>query len=352
MVNLPFFDYLCTKKSIVYFCLALNIILILYFGLNPRIIDWGNTALIDSENNLVLKKGSFAIVHVEPENYDNNLSYDHGFSIEAIIKSYSSSLQSRNIFRILLFDAKSEIYIFQWENKLIASWGKDYNYKRKKPRVSVELKTGWQKIKLDVLNQSMKLYIQGDMVDMVDSPLIQLPRKSDLVLKVGDSSLRRSWNGGVSYLSIASYKDGNMGLQPIFEYDARELAVAVDRHMLNRESNFVIPEYPIFFDRELLVFPGIDIKPSYVSISDIFINIIGFIPSGFLLMLIMVINKKPIIISLFSVFLFGFLLSLLIEYTQSWLPVRSSSGLDLLLNTLGGILGSLCLLFLKHRRDH
>lgn len=351
MVSLPVFDYIYKKKSVVYVCLTLNVVLILFFGLNPRVIDWNNTTLIDSENNLVFKEGSFAIVNVDSEKVDSNLSYEHGFSIEAIIKPYSSSLQSRNIFRVLLPNAKSEIYIFQWNNKLIASWGKDYNYKRKKPRVSVELKMGWQKVKLDVLNQSMKLYIQGDVVDIVDSPLIQLPKKSDFVLKIGDSSLRRSWNGGVSYLAIAGHTGKNMNLQTIFEYDARKFEILADRRILNKENNLVIPEYPIFFDRELLVFPGIDIKPSFVAISDVFINIIGFMPSGFILMLIMMINKKPIIISLTSVFFFGFLLSFLIEYTQSWLPVRSSSGLDLLLNTLGAILGAFCLLFLRYRRD-
>jgi glycopeptide antibiotics resistance protein len=76
--------------------------------------------------------------------------------------------------------------------------------------------------------------------------------------------------------------------------------------------------------------------------SDVIVNLIGLVPLGFLLGVYLSAgtggrNYRPIVIAT----LYCFLLSLLIESAQVWMPSRSSQLLDLILNTVGGAAGGM-----------
>jgi glycopeptide antibiotics resistance protein len=73
---------------------------------------------------------------------------------------------------------------------------------------------------------------------------------------------------------------------------------------------------------------------------DIFLNILGFIPLGFFLALGIAEIRRQSRRQVFLLTLFtGFSTSLVIEGLQVYLPSRSSSMMDLLLNTLGTVVG-------------
>ncbi|MFC1535295.1 VanZ family protein [Thermodesulfobacteriota bacterium] len=85
------------------------------------------------------------------------------------------------------------------------------------------------------------------------------------------------------------------------------------------------------------------------SFSDVTINILGFIPLGYLMMSYFLssdrIQKKIPVICLIIAACIG--ISLLIELSQYYLPGRSSSLLDLLFNGLGAFGGIIYYLFEK-----
>ena len=78
------------------------------------------------------------------------------------------------------------------------------------------------------------------------------------------------------------------------------------------------------------------------SVSDMTLNLLGFIPMGFLLCLRLLSSGRRTVKNclIYSVAA-GVAVSLLIELTQVWLPSRDSSALDLVSNTAGTAIGAL-----------
>jgi hypothetical protein len=77
------------------------------------------------------------------------------------------------------------------------------------------------------------------------------------------------------------------------------------------------------------------------SVSDLTLNLLGFMPLGFLLCLRLLRFGRRTVknCQIYSVAA-GFAVSLLIELTQVWLPSRDSSALDLVSNTAGTAIGA------------
>ncbi|MEN3113414.1 VanZ family protein [Uliginosibacterium paludis] len=78
----------------------------------------------------------------------------------------------------------------------------------------------------------------------------------------------------------------------------------------------------------------------YISLVDVYLNIAGFVPFGFMLAASIREGRKPGRVVLF-VCAASFLLSFSIEFIQNWLPSRVSSNLDLATNFAGGFIGAL-----------
>lgn len=107
-------------------------------------------------------------------------------------------------------------------------------------------------------------------------------------------------------------------------------------------ENLMLVKKTPFADRSVLKWPATQIsKHRFPFIIDIIVNFIGFMPFGFLLMLL-ILTKTPLKYRLLSVSCISFSFSLCIEISQIWIPIRDSSSLDLLLNTSGGLAGGLC----------
>jgi glycopeptide antibiotics resistance protein len=80
------------------------------------------------------------------------------------------------------------------------------------------------------------------------------------------------------------------------------------------------------------------------NMMDVTINILGFVPFGFFLIAWLVkVRNIPFPRAFGISILLGFSISLMIELTQAYLPMRDSSLLDLINNTLGTVVGALLL---------
>lgn len=83
--------------------------------------------------------------------------------------------------------------------------------------------------------------------------------------------------------------------------------------------------------------------PRYWTLTDALFNTLAYVPLGFLLSALWQGRLPPKLAALFS-FCAGALLSFALETVQNWLPTRDPAILDLLANSLGAALGSLCAL--------
>jgi glycopeptide antibiotics resistance protein len=83
----------------------------------------------------------------------------------------------------------------------------------------------------------------------------------------------------------------------------------------------------------------------HISYIDFFLNILFFIPFGLLLRLLLEKFTNRYYLSFFITIMTGLFLTITIETLQSFLPVRYTSILDVLSNTLGTIAGAMIITF-------
>jgi VanZ family protein len=79
--------------------------------------------------------------------------------------------------------------------------------------------------------------------------------------------------------------------------------------------------------------------PRYLTAFDLAINVLAYVPLGFLAALVAVRSVRPWLAAVAGIAV-GFGLSLTLEVAQSYLPGRVSNNLDLMTNTLGAAVGA------------
>jgi VanZ family protein len=80
--------------------------------------------------------------------------------------------------------------------------------------------------------------------------------------------------------------------------------------------------------------------PRYYTLSDVMLNVLGYLPFGFLLALALL-PRTDVRAGAVLATLAGTLLSFGMETVQQFMPARVASNLDLLANSLGGMIGAL-----------
>ena len=214
-----------------------------------------------------------------------------------------------------------QLVIGQWRSWLIAMNGTDYDYRRRMPRVRVDLAnydTRIVEIELRSGAPGTSLMVNGEVADRIETPL-HLPGggQSTTTLVLGNSLYASNpWWGGIGRLTI----DSGLGTGP----------AAVDLDTMLR---------PL---RHEILRPGFDRGSSTIDFAyDVVINFLGFIPFGVLLsaLLLAVTDRSRGAVTVMTI-ICGAALSLGLELAQAWIPTRYSSLLDLSLNTLGTALGA------------
>ena len=100
-------------------------------------------------------------------------------------------------------------------------------------------------------------------------------------------------------------------------------------------------------EKIILAPPWENFKFNRSFVTDIILNLIGFMPFGFILFATLIrldgaFEKHGVLISV----AFCLLVSIALEVLQAWIPSRKSHLLDLLLNTLGGLSGAIICKFI------
>jgi hypothetical protein len=133
---------------------------------------------------------------------------------------------------------------------------------------------------------------------------------------------------------------GEKGLMALYLFDERRGSWAEDRSPNGRR--IYIPATFKILHKQVLTPPWVDFQFDASELRDDLINVFGFLPYGFCVLLHRRMSvKESLLKGIWITVAVGGSVSLFIELVQVWLPDRYSSGTDLLFNILGTFLGAL-----------
>lgn len=284
-----------------------------------------------------------------------------GFSMEI---AFTSHHQGNSRFGILFMfhdgDDDAQLLMGQWRNHIVVMNGDDFDYSRKAPRVSTDLSELPQApvvVTVTTDGEGTRLYLNGRRVDENRRLTLSFPgggRSSALVM--GNSVYGNIvWEGDIHGFAVYPHalaaadvskhyaewlesRDFSHALTAapsmLYLFDGRPGAPVLDRS--GRGRHLEVPTRMTVLKRQFLIFSPTDFSLRSAFIQDVVVNFVGFVPFGLVFTLLF--RRGPLRIQrhaiAFAVIL-GFAVSLAIEIGQAWIPSRSSSLLDLIMNTAG-----------------
>jgi hypothetical protein len=353
--------------SLIISLLVIAIFGILIFGLNPKDFYFSNN-VIRMPGSTGIKFGKYGIAYTEPffEAIQNKISEPSEFSFEICLKPENPE-EGRFNFIIVLHNGKDsdQLLMAQWRTHIIFMNGDDYNYKKRIKRISIDTATipkGIFYITVTTSKEGTKIYLNGQL----------LRKKKDLKLKIPNEGMkprlilgnsvygRDSWNGTIYGLAFYQYEltSHNVSLHynqwlkeknfsfvkrenpySLYVFDGNSSLWCLDHSGLN--NHIIIPSRMKILKKKFLDMPTDFFDFVSRHTQDVILNLIGFIPFGFILAGALIrldssIGKHSQLIAV----IIGFLLSLTIESIQSWIPSRDSNMLDLILNSFGTLIGA------------
>ena len=376
-------DFLVHKKKNSFKWLTgLSVVVLsvlLFFGLRPKDFLFSNgVSRVEDQAGIRFKKYGIAYTDPIKELRKEGGFGENGFSIEIALKPSSSEKAFNFILTLHNGNDGNQLLLGQWRSWIIAMNGDDYNHKRRVKRISVNsasMSSEKQFITLTTSKDGTNLYFNGRLVKSKNDLALDIPYGDKARLILGNSQYgKHSWRGDVYGLAFFNHilgaqdaalhfkrwsqdrnfsfaKKGNPFL--LYYFDEEE-GTRVSDHAGGDHNLNIPPRMPIL-KKELLSSPWEGFKLDKKGIEDIVLNLVGFIPLGFVFTSTLVgvggvFKKKAAFISLF----FCFMVSLVIETAQAWLPSRSSSQLDLMCNTAGSVIGIMIGLWylLKNEADN
>jgi VanZ family protein len=362
------------SKSIFYSILIIT----LFFGLYPKGFYFINNVRW-SKDSPGIDFGKFGIAHTEP--FIEETGSDHALSIDIVIKpSAGDGNGFSHILTLHNGDDEAQLLMGQWRSSIVFMNGNDYENREKTKKIRANTADAESdEIFITVASGTggTSLYFNGQQVKKNEGLILKVPGGDNKLRLILANSIygKQPWKGRIRglafYRNVLSdqqaalhysewMKEGNLGFAEkenpwiLYTFDEKSGITAVDHG--TGKYNLTMPERMTVFKRVFLEYKGFkayDEKDKLFSfISDLVVNLLGFIPFGFMVSLILfkANGKFPIHYILISVAA-GFLLSLMIEILQAWLPSRSSDMNDLILNTSGALLGAVIFRGVRHEAE-
>ncbi len=354
--------------------LALTIIVIvLFFGLRPKIWPIHNVPHWISGKN-ALRFNNPGIAFVDDIQRFNRKQNSDEFTIHMSVSP--ESFRKRGFRPILMLhdgDDHHQLTIWHWGASIIAMNGNDYDNTRKWPRISAKNALSLGETSFITVTSSdlgTRLFVNGLLAKADENWQLTVPddgKKLRLIL--GNSVYgKHGWNGEIYGLALYGKALSPEEVKSLYERSVREsrflhsevedllllFTFTEDKgHLIPDKSGHNLPlqlsSRSIQFKKTFLSAPWHNFNPNKSFFVDAILNLIGFIPLGTVTYCWL--RQSHLLPSRYEttgIVVFCFSLSLSMEILQAWLPNRSSSLLDLSLNTLGAWLGVL-LLGMMHR---
>lgn len=361
------------KKALTIFTLIL-VLVILFFGLRPN--TWPNINKVEwLANGRGLLFGAPGFAYADNLHIFQTGRPGAGFSIQLVVAA--DNLQPRGFKPILMLHDgadRSQLTVSQWGASIIVMNGDDYSHRRKLPRLLADnmLVAG----RTDCLTITSgpggtRLFDNGSLIRENRDLSLKIPAEGGkLRLVLGNSVYgNNDWEGRVYSLTLYDTLlspekivedchnwQGDAG-PPLTQGDHLRLRYTFEEgkgDMVADQSGnnqpLLLPARPIALKKSFLLPFWHNFSLSRTLLADMVINLLGFLPFGAALYARLRLSsawpgRYPASVTVLT----GFVLSLVIELAQGWLPSRTSSLLDLLLNTTGTGLGVLLTMAVRTR---
>jgi VanZ family protein len=229
--------------------------------------------------------------------------------------------------------------------------------------------TGIKSIRLTIAsgNEGISIYVDGNLKAKLTDLTIS-NRDIEGKLLIGNApSMSSTWSGRLKAVSIYSRELSAAQVMAEFtqsieggKVDSAWEEAVVARYCFNEGlgnvvhnqvdsgTDLMIPDRFFILNKKVLERPWTEYHPPWSSYCwDLGVNILGFIPLG--LFFCAYFSHTQIEHATLVTVAFGFVLSLIIELVQAFLPTRASGMTDIITNTLGTALGALAF---RHKLIH
>jgi hypothetical protein len=356
------------KKKYARYSAGLSIsilFIILFFGLNPKDFTFSNNVLrIDSEAGIRFNKYGIAYTDPLPAFAQRDYFNQNGFSLEIALKPASYKQDSFNLILAIHNGKDNEQLIMgQWRSYIIVMNGDDYAHKSNSRRVAINLADPSSPrcfIAITSAEKDTHAYVNGQLIQTEKDLLLRIPTGDKVRLILGNSIYgKHSWKGDIYGLALYRHfftdddilrhfvvwsDDRHLTLDReynplmIYHFNGRNATVAFDQSGGNHDLE--IPSRMQILEKVVLSWKWNQSILKKNVIQDMVINFLGFIPLGFFLTMMFCmfgggIERHHLVMTIGLCFL----ISLIIEIAQAWMPSRSSQVQDLILNVFGAFMG-------------
>jgi len=340
---------------------------ILSFGLNPRTFFFANQVdWIKSQSGIRFGKNAMAYTNVINEKIRGDSSDSNTFSVEIALKLEEAREGGfKFIFVLHSGQDSNQLLMAQWRSWIILMNGNDYSHRRKTKRLAIDtapLAAGPVFLTVTTNSHGTKLYFEGGLVKEEKDLTLDFPNSGEVRLVLGNSVYgKHSWQGDVYGLAFYQSTLADQAVKSHFlqwskerDFSFAKTAKTFILFLFDEKAGHRVTDYsgarhslyipPIMapLKNKFFVSPRQEDRFTSSSLMDILLNVLGFIPFGFLLSasLTQLGGNFGKHVGLITVGL-CLIVSLIIEIIQAWLPLRTSSLSDLMLNVFGGWIGSI-----------
>ena len=341
-----------------------TLLTILFFGLRPKGLCMGNPVSIMVDKAAISFKPN-GIAYVDNIGSGSLLDAVNSLTLELAVEP--DRAEGRGFGALLMLHGgndQQQLFVGQWESSLVIMNGNDYDHTRKLPRLTAKDAFLSKKMRLVTIlagNGGTYLYLDGELISSNTRWQLKIPRSGQKIRMVLGNSVtgKNSWIGriyGVSLYNAAftadkvkrHYEMWKKNKRITHDHDNNMLAaynfqsIGDDcvEDLSGQNHPLIIPEKPIVLGKKFLRPPWENFNLGKSLCIDVTINLIGFIPLSFVLSgFIRSVGLTPERRYTFILILFCCCISLIIEIIQAWMATRSSSMLDLILNSSGAYIG-------------
>ena len=348
----------------------------LFFGLDPKGFHLSNNVTwISGDGGIRFGKYGIAYADNVFRSFGRGEQEPVGLSLEIALKP--DRIDDKSFKFILVLhdgDDSGQLLVGQWQSSIIVMNGDDYDGRRRIKKLEVKDALLTQQARLVTITSGKagtRIYLNGKVAAAAKDLFLRVPAgKKGARLVVGNSVYgRHFWSGDIfglavyetalSAMEVKSHSEKWSGEQhfafarqssprALYLFDEKNGEQALDG--TGGGHDLEIPQRFKILKREMLDASWRGIRLNSLFVQDVFLNIAGFIPLGFLLNAMFAglegaVRKHGALMTI----MVCFVLSLSIEIAQAWMPSRSSQTLDLLMNTLGAFLGVMAYRFYRVR---
>lgn len=349
----------------------------LYFGIRFKgYRPYNNIGISPPDRGLYFQNNSIAYTDDFFGVPKKPISESSGLTVELVLECEDFE---NSAFRYILnvnngYD-NNQLLLGQWQHWLVIMNGDDYDGKQGVPKIYVDVgDLEYTRVFFLITSGKEGTTVYQDGVMVKSNKNLHLfyptqPHPARLIL--GNSAYgKHSWQGTIAEISLYDYAMNGAEAQAFYRNWATGSGIDFvdqvfepkifyvfdqlpgERLIPNRVGDaypLYIPKYIIYLKRSILGWPRFSGGAKRILFFDMILNLIGFMPLGFLLCAILSrfqgrLGMLPYYWGSVGVAL---LFSFSLEIAQSWIPSRDSSLADLLLNTFGAAIGAGCFCWLK-----